>query len=130
MAKSNQKPQHAAPVSSAASKPGSGVRPVSRKVLNALRRDRRRDPSLKTILKHLAYREGLFSKKTTSKATLQAREAILEAERVDFEAGKLYEKYKSAGVTMDACVFAVKTDWVAQFHTKWSDRASANKKGS
>lgn len=128
MAKSNQKP-NSAPVSSAASKPGSGVRPVSRKLLNASRRDRRQDPSLKTILKRLAYREGLFSKKTTNKATSQAREAILEAERVAFEACKLYEKYKSAGVTMDACVFAVKTDWVAQFHNKWAERAPANKKG-
>lgn len=127
MAKNNQKPQ-AAPASSVA-KSGSGVRSVSRKLLNALRRDRQRDPSLKTILRRLELRTGLFAKKTSNKVTSAAREAILEAERVSFEAGKLYDKYKAAGVTMDACVFAVKTDWVAQFHNKWADRIPSDKKG-
>jgi hypothetical protein len=95
-------------------------RNVARKLVNAMRRDRRANPSLGMLLARLTYRNDLGRRKDKDS---QARFTnLLAKEAVYNRALELFDKYKSAGVTWAACVQAIKTDWVPSFETKWKAR--------
>jgi len=57
----------------------------------------------------------------------QLREKYAQEDAVQGRAYELYEQYGPAGATWAQCVQAVKTDWVSNFQSKWSDKARALK---
>ena len=73
---------------------------VSKKIKNLGRRERRANPSLKSVL---------AKRRAESPSKREIRE----------KAELLYREYGSKGATWSACVQAVKTDWVTQFRSKY-----------
>ena len=93
-----------------------------------MRRSARANPTLETILDRIERRDDLLSKRSVDGNNKRAKDNLLERERVQAEAERLYDKYKDAGVKWAACVQAVKTNWIPSFENKWHDRAIAAKK--
>jgi len=79
---------------------GPMVRSVSRKILNALRRDRRDAPPVEVLLARL-------------------RRGTPEQQAVRRRAEELYSRLHARGATWSACVQAIKTDWVASLENKY-----------
>jgi|TARA_Y100000289_G_scaffold62659_1_gene72210 beta-phosphoglucomutase-like phosphatase (HAD superfamily) len=115
-------------------KSGSGVKKVSaggttgrpsRKITNAIKRDRRNFVlvDMQTI-RSMTAREDFYrelAKRRDQKSKDQYAK-YLEKQSVINEAEKLYKKYKRAGCTYGACVQAVKTNWVSDFTQKWNQQ--------
>ena len=106
------------------SKGGKEGRP-SRKLLNAIRRDKRNFivVDMQTI-RSMTAREDFYrelSKRRDQKAKDQYAQ-YLEKQKLVTEAEKLYKKYQKAGCTYGACVQAVKTNWVSNLTQKWNQR--------
>jgi len=73
---------------------GPMMRSVSRKIRNALRRDRRDAPPVEVLLARL-------------------KRGTPEQQAIRRRAEELYSRLHARGATWSACVHAVKTDWVA-----------------
>lgn len=108
------------------SKGGTTGRP-SRKITNAIKRDRR---SFKLVdmetIRSMTAREDFYrelAKRRDQKSKDQYAK-YLEKQSLVNEAEKLYKKYKKAGCTYGACVQAVKTNWVVNLTQKWNQRVS------
>lgn len=86
-------------------------RNVSRDTLHALRRERRQNPTLGTLIG-------------------QRRRESPEERAIRERAEELYRRFQADGTTWAACVQAVKTDWVASFlarhETRRRDRGGAS----
>ncbi len=120
-------------------KSGSGVKKVSaggttgrpsRKITNAIKRDRRRFifVDMQTI-RSMTAREDFYkelSKRRDQKSKDQYAK-YLEKQSIISEAEKLHKKYKKAGCTYGACVQAVKTNWVNNLTQKWNQRVGEAK---
>jgi hypothetical protein len=89
---------------------------------NALRLDRRANPSLDTVFARLKHRETILSR-THDHRNRDLRQRYEAEESVQSQAQQLFNQYGTAGATWAACVQAVKTSWVGQFTMKWSQRA-------
>lgn len=124
MAKAQQSQKKATPTSS--EKVSSGVRSVSRKITGAVRAERRANPPVADLIKRWEYRQGIIARDKDPRVA-ELRKRYLEEDRINARATELYEQFKSAGASFDACVFAVKTDWVSQFINKWGDKRRAAK---
>tara|TARA_R110001606_G_scaffold397597_2_gene574564 strand:+ start:12768 stop:13061 length:294 start_codon:yes stop_codon:yes gene_type:complete len=75
---------------------------LSRKIRNAMRRERRANPSAEDIIRRQ-------KTETPEKRSVRERAEALQGE------------LKSKGVTWAACVQAIKTDWIAQLKNKHRD---------
>lgn len=104
----------------------SGVRPVSRKLVNAVARDRRADLPVADLLKRQAYRATIIARSNDPKLS-ELRQRYIAEESVYTRALELYGQFQSVGVTWGACVQAVKTDWVSEFLNKWGEKKRAVK---
>lgn len=98
-------------------------RNVSRKTVNALRRERRANPSLESIKAKRFYRDEIMNKQGNN----SIKDKIILQERQEATALQLYETYQSIGITWSACMQAVKTDWVSELHLKWSQLLAKSK---
>ena len=96
---------------------------VGRKLLNAMAKDRRENPTWEDLQKRAAHRRFIMSRHEKSLQPLKERYEY--EEMVSTRANQLFNQYKASGVTWGACVQAVKTDWVSQFHEVWSPRIKA-----
>ena len=68
-----------------------GQRPnVSRKLCNAIRRDRRANPPVEDVLKQRKHRQGIIGK-PRGKKEQELRDRYIEEERVSVKAWKLME---------------------------------------
>jgi hypothetical protein len=88
-----------------------GLRPtVSRRLRNALRKDRRSTFSV----------ESFFQRERSISANRDKRlaEKYASEERTLHTATDLFARYNSVA-TWAACVQAAKTEWVSQFHVKY-----------
>lgn len=102
-----------------------GERPnVSAKIRNALRRDRRARPNVDDMIRSWSARQEIISKPRGEKQR-ELRERYIAQEDVQYQAHKLYDQYRDAGITWAACVQAVKTNFVEYLHNKWSPRIKA-----
>lgn len=106
------------------SKGGLEGRP-SRKLLNAIRRDRRNFVvvDMQTI-RSMTAREDFYrelAKRRDQKSKDQYAK-YLEKQNIVEQAQKLYKRYSRAGCTYGACVQAVKTNWITNFTQKWNQR--------
>ena len=103
-----------------------GQRPnVARWLRNALRRDRRANPSVESVMARRNARDFVMGRKEGKYAVL--RERYTKEAYVESVASQLYDQYAVAGATWGACVQAAKTDWVSSFHAKWGDKLRALK---
>ena len=115
-------------------KSGSGVKKVSaggttgrpsRKITNAIKRDRRKFifvdiQTFRSMTAHEDFYRELAKRRDQKSKDQYAK--YLEKQSVINEAEKLYKKYKRAGCTYGACVQAVKTNWVSNFTQKWNQQ--------
>ncbi len=115
-------------------KSGSGVKKVSaggttgrpsRKITNAIKRDRRKFifvdmQTIRSMTAHEDFYRELAKRRDQKSKDQYAK--YLEKQSVMNEAEKLYKKYKRAGCTYGACVQAVKTNWVSNFTQKWNQQ--------
>lgn len=102
-----------------------GQRPnISRKILNAMKSDRRTNPSVEDVMKRYKYRQEIINKPRNSKQK-GLRERYLEEDRVDLQAHKLMDQYRDVGLSKAGAVHAVKTNFIEQLHSKWSPRLKA-----
>ena len=106
------------------SKGGTTGRP-SRKITNAIKRDRR---TFKLVdnetIRSMTAREDFYrelAKRRDQKSKDQYAK-YLEKQSIVNEAEKLYKKYKRAGCTYGACVQAIKTNWLPSFAQKWNQQ--------
>jgi hypothetical protein len=106
------------------SKGGTTGRP-SRKITNAIKRDRR---TFKLVdnetIRSMTAREDFYrelAKRRDQKSKDQYAK-YLEKQSIVNEAEKLYKKYKRAGCTYGACVQAIKTNWLPSFTQKWNQQ--------
>lgn len=104
-------------------KPKFSARNVGRKLLNDMARERRAHPAIEDIQKRAAHRSFIMARHEKSLQPL--RERYENEEMVNTRANQLFYQYRAADVTWGACVQAVKTDWVPQFHSVWSPRLKA-----
>lgn len=72
------------------------------------------------------YRGMIMGRSHDSKLRDQ-RERFERESSIEAQARQLYGQYAEFGATWAAAVQAVKTNWVAQFMVKWSERATAAK---
>ena len=115
-------------------KSGSGVKKVSaggttgrpsRKITNAIKRDRRKFifvdmQTIRSMTAHEDFYRELAKRRDQKSKDQYAK--YLEKHSIINEAEKLYKKYKRAGCTYGACVQAVKTNWVSNFTQKWNQQ--------
>ena len=93
-------------------------RSVSRKLCNAIRRDRRAHPPVEDILKRMEARQEIIAKPRGSKQK-ELREKYIEEERIELQAFKVLEQYHDVGLPRGAAIQAVKTNYIEQLHAKW-----------
>lgn len=117
-------------------KSGSGVKNVSkggttgrpsRKITNAIKRDRRNFifvdmQTIRSMTAHENFYRELAGRRDQKSKDQYAK--YLEKQSIVNEAEKLYKKYKRAGCTYGACVQAVKTNWVSNLTQKWNQQVS------
>jgi ABC-type lipoprotein export system ATPase subunit len=115
---------------------GSGVKKTSnggttgrpsRKITNAIKRDRRKFifvdmQTIRSMTAHENFYRELAGRRDQKSKDQYAKH--LEKQSIILEAEKLYKKYKKAGCTYGACVQAVKTNWVSNLTQKWNQRVS------
>ena len=106
------------------SKGGTTGRP-SRKITNAIKRDRRKFifvdmQTIRSMTAHEDFYRELAKRRDQKSKDQYAK--YLEKQSVINEAEKLHKKYKKAGCTYGACVHAVKTNWVNNLTQKWNQR--------
>lgn len=94
-------------------------RNVSRQSRLDLAADHRANPSLKDMLKRLAYREEIIRHPRSAHDKVLA-DRYLEEDRVELQAWKLIDQYREVGLTKASAVHAVKTNYVEHLHSKWS----------
>jgi len=87
-----------------------GERPnVSRKIRNAMRRDRRENPSNASLNQRAMHRANARGK---------LAEQYAKEDSIFNTAQGLFSRYSSVA-TWSACVQAVKTDYVSEFHNRY-----------
>lgn len=115
---------------------GSGVKKTSnggttgrpsRKITNAIKRDRRKFifvdmQTIRSMTAHENFYRELAGRRDQKSKDQYAK--YLEKQSIVNEAEKLYKKYKRAGCTYGACVQAVKTNWVSNLTQKWNQQVS------
>ena len=115
---------------------GSGVKKTSnggttgrpsRKITNAIKRDRRKFifvdmQTIRSMTAHENFYRELAGRRDQKSKDQYAKH--LEKQSIILEAEKLHKKYKKAGCTYGACVQAVKTNWVSNLTQKWNQRVS------
>jgi len=115
-------------------KKSSGVKKVSaggttgrpsRKITNAIKRDRRSFKfvdmqTIRSMTAHENFYRELAGRRDQKSKDQYAKH--LQKQSIIAEAEKLYKKYKKAGCTYGACVQAVKTNWVVNLTQKWNQR--------
>lgn len=96
-----------------------GQRPnVARKTINAMRRDRRLNPSVDSVYARAEHKRIVLSRpKDRSLATLHKK--YIAEEQIKLRAESLYKQFQGAGVKWSACVQAVKTNWITQLEMKF-----------
>lgn len=95
-----------------------GERPnVARKTVNAMRRERRLNPSVASMIQRAEARK---SARGDLRKRYDKEDSILRT------AQDLYARYQGIA-EWSACVQAAKTDWVSQFHNKYGPRLSQSK---
>lgn len=96
-----------------------GQRPnVARTTINAMRRDRRLNPSIASIFQRAEYRSMVLSRPKDRKLA-NLHKKYVEQEQIKSRAEGLYKQFIGAGVTWAACVQAVKTDYIGQLEMKY-----------
>ena len=94
-------------------------RNVSAWLTKATRRDRKENPSVKSMLQRAAHRQLVMnSPKSPKEKELAARYA--EQDRVESQAFQLLEQYREAGLTRAEAIMAVKTSHLERLHSKWT----------
>lgn len=91
---------------------------VARKTLNAMRRDRRENPSIDSLFQASDHRRLVLGRPKDKNLAILYKKYV-EEDRVNSRAEDLFKSFKSAGVTWAACVQAVKTDYIAQLEMKF-----------
>ncbi len=99
----------------------------SRKITNAIKRDRRKFifvdmQTIRSMTAHENFYRELAGRRDQKSKDQYAK--YLEKQSIVNEAEKLYKKYKRAGCTYGACVQAVKTNWVSNLTQKWNQQVS------
>ena len=92
---------------------------ISRSLRNELRRERRANPSMRSIFAKVDHKNTMLAKKGRD----ASKDLFLAKADIERRALELFNKYKSKGVEWSACVQAVKTNWIPQFETKWHNIA-------
>ena len=96
-----------------------GQRPnVSRKILNSMRRERRENPSVKSMFQKSDHRRLILSR-SKDKSIAELHRKYVEEDRVIASANNIFLKYKSAGIKWAACIQAAKTDYLGQLEMKY-----------
>jgi hypothetical protein len=104
-----------------------GDRPnLARKTRNMLRRDRRENPAVEDVMRSYAVKQEIIAKPRGDKQR-ELRERYIAEEDTHYQALKLFEQYKEAGIKWAACIQAIKTNFVEHLHNKWSPRLKAVK---
>jgi len=98
-------------------------RNVARKTLNMMRKERKTNPSMRSLIAKRAYRDEIMNRQGNK----ELKDKIILKEKLENTALQLYETYKSAGITWSACMQAAKTDWVSELHHKWSQTLARSK---
>ena len=81
----------------------------ARWLMNLARRENRENPSIESKMQRIEARQS---------ARGALREKYDKEDSINRQAGELYDRYEDI-VTWAACVQAVKTDWVSNFHNKY-----------
>ena len=93
-------------------------RNVARSTINAMRVDRRLNPSVESIFQRSEHRRMILSRpKDRSLARLYKKYS--EQQAVELRAEGLFKQFQGAGVTMAACIQAVKTDYIGALEMKY-----------
>lgn len=91
---------------------------TARKTINAMRRDRRENPSIKSIFQSSEHRRTILGRpKDKNLAVLYKK--YVEEDRIKSQAENLYRKFQAAGIHWAACVQAVKTDHMGQLEMRY-----------
>lgn len=94
-----------------------GERPnVSRKLLNAVRTEKRKNPPVDTLIARMNHRNMILAK-----GSRDQKKKMEEKISIENRASELFEQFSKHGVTWAACVQAVKTDWVPSFMNRWGE---------
>lgn len=99
-------------------------RNVSRKIVNLMRSERRKNPPIEDLIKKREARQLIISKPRTAKQK-ELRERYLEEERIEHQSYLLIDQYKDVGLSRGEAIHAVKTHFVDQLHAKWGPRLKA-----
>lgn len=120
------------------SKEKKSVRSVSRKLVNALRRDRRDNPSLESMMASETFRRTIISRKNEHNADAKRlREKFIKEESIHARACVLFDQFRNTCENIDPkiknrklnnlwaqAVQAVKTDKVDMLQQKYGTRQS------
>ncbi len=93
-------------------------RNVSRKIVNAMRRDFRLNPSLRSIFQKMDHKRLILSR-PKDKSVADQFKKYTEAEQVRLRAESLQKQYQGVGIKFSACVQAVKTNYIPQLEMKF-----------
>ena len=96
---------------------------VSRKVRNAMRRERRLNRSVEDVHRSKEHRDLIISK-PRNQHQKELAERYKRERFVYNEALKLWNQYRDHNIPWSQCVQAIKTDWVENLHAKWSQKAN------
>lgn len=94
-------------------------RSVNRSVCNAMRRERKANPTWRMIAGRFAFIANLEKRKDA--AAKEQLRRIREKEAEYNRAEELFEKYASKGLKWEAALFAVKTNWVTNLEAKYGN---------
>lgn len=97
---------------------------VSRRVRNAIRRENRQNPSIRSILDSYNHRSTAIERPHDPKYKGMKEKYEFE-DAVDVKASALMNKFGKYGMTWSAAVMAVKTDRIGEVEAKWAQKVNA-----
>lgn len=111
------------------------VRPVARKTVNALRRERCANPKVEDVIKSWEFRQSIMVRGNDSTPeTKRLREKFIREDQIQRKASELFDSYRSAATTerelnnlWAQAVQAVKTEKVGEFSNRWGEKTRAAK---
>jgi hypothetical protein len=102
-----------------------GQRPnVSRWVRNAMRRDRKANPSPESIMQASEHRSRVINSPQNAKER-ELKEKYLRERGVEMRCTDLLKQFESVGLTRAGAIHAIKTDRVSELTEKWRGRKAA-----
>jgi hypothetical protein len=133
MSKNKQQKADTAAAKSSAGKVS--ARPVARKTVNALARERRANPAVEDVIKSWAFRQSVIARANDSNPeTKRLREKFIREDQTQRKASELFDTYRAAATTerelnnlWAQAVQAVKTDKVGEFSNRWGEKTRAVK---